>query len=99
MRFGMSDSLGPRVFGGNGGQPFLGRQLALAPDYSADTAAGIDDEIRRILKEAHRRATRILLEHRASLTSIAEILVRCETLERDQFTALLAGQRERELCA
>jgi cell division protease FtsH len=97
MRLGMGDELGARVFGRNDGQPFLGRQLVLAPDYSAKTAAAIDEEIGRIVKAAHRRATGILLEHRASLESLAEILVRRETLERDQFLALLAGRPEQDV--
>jgi cell division protease FtsH len=99
MRFGMSEKLGPRVFGHDHGQPFLGRQLSIAPDYSGGTASGIDREIGRIVKAAHRRATDILLEHRASLISIAEILVRRETLDRGEFTALLAGRSESEVFA
>ena len=97
MRFGMSEKLGPRVFGHDHGQPFLGRQLSIAPDYSGGTGSGIDREIGRIVKAAHRRATEILLEHRASLISIAEILVRRETLARGEFTALLAGRSESEV--
>jgi cell division protease FtsH len=99
MRFGMSEKLGPRVFGHGHGQPFLGRQLTIAPDYSGDTAYGIDREIGRIVKAAHRRATDILLEHRTTLSSIAEILVRRETLDRGEFTALLAGRPENEVFA
>jgi cell division protease FtsH len=91
MRFGMSEKLGPRVFGHDHGQPFLGRQLALASGYSDAVAAGIDREIGRIVKAAHRRATGILLEHRASQIALSEILARRETLDRDEFLALLAG--------
>jgi cell division protease FtsH len=96
MRFGMSEKLGPRSFGRDGGQPFLGRQLSLAPDYSDDAAARIDQEIGRIVKAAHRRATGILLERRAELIALSEILARRETIDRAQFVALLAGAPEGE---
>ena len=56
MRFGMSEKLGPRVFGHDHGQPFLGREFSSEPDYSDDVAREIDDEIRRIVEEAHQLA-------------------------------------------
>jgi cell division protease FtsH len=51
MRFGMSEMLGPRVFGHDQAQPFLGRQHSIAPDYSHETARAIDDEIRQIVDD------------------------------------------------
>ena len=67
MRFGMSERLGPRVFGHDHGQPFLGREFSSEPDYSDEIAREIDDEIRRIVESAHQRAKDILNEHRDSL--------------------------------
>ena len=64
MRFGMSEKLGPRVFGHDHGQPFLGREFSSEPDYSDDVAREIDDEIRRIVEEAHQAARDILEQHR-----------------------------------
>ena len=64
MRFGMSEKLGPRVFGHDHGQPFLGREFSAEPDYSDEIAREIDDEIRRIVEAAHQRAKDILAEHR-----------------------------------
>ncbi len=58
MRFGMSERLGPRVFGHDRSQPFLGREFSSEPDYSDEIAREIDDEIRRIVEEAHQTATR-----------------------------------------
>ena len=58
MRFGMSEKLGPRVFGHDHGQPFLGREFSSEPDYSDEIAREIDDEIRRIVEAAHQRAER-----------------------------------------
>ena len=75
MRFGMSERLGPRVFGHDHGQPFLGREFSSEPDYSDELAREIDDEIRRIVEGAHQTAKDILTEHRESLETISQILV------------------------
>ncbi|HEY5197709.1 MAG TPA: cell division protein FtsH, partial [Solirubrobacteraceae bacterium] len=97
MRFGMSEKLGPRVFGHDHSQPFLGREFSTEPDYSDQIAREIDDEVRRIIESAHQRATSILTEHRGSLDSISQILVRHETIEKEQFEGLLAGRTETEV--
>jgi cell division protease FtsH len=96
MRFGMSERLGPRVFGHDHGQPFLGREFSSEPDYSDEIAREIDDEIRRIVEAAHQRAKDILGEHRESLTTISEILLKRETIEKEEFIALLDGKTEEE---
>ncbi len=97
MRFGMSERLGPRVFGHDHGQPFLGREFSAEPDYSDEIAREIDDEIRRIIENAHQEAKDILSEHRATLEKISEVLVKRETIERTEFEALLAGGSEEEV--
>jgi cell division protease FtsH len=94
MRFGMSERLGPRVFGHDSGQPFLGRDMGSEPDYSDEIAREIDDEIRRIVEDAHQRATDLLNDHREALNLISEILIRRETIGRDEFLALLDGRSE-----
>jgi cell division protease FtsH len=97
MRFGMSEKLGPRVFGHEHSQPFLGREFSAEPDYSDEIAREIDDEIRRIVESAHVQAKSILTEHQAGLEKLSEILVKRETIERAQFEALLDGQTEAEV--
>jgi len=97
MRYGMSDKLGPRVFGHDQSQPFLGRDMGTQADYSDEIAREIDDEIRRIVEVAHTNATRILEEHRESLDSISKILLKRETIERDEFLALLDGRSEEDV--
>jgi len=97
MRFGMSEKLGPRVFGHDHGQPFLGREFSAEPDYSDEIAREIDLEIRRIVESAHTQARAILAEHRESLNKISEILLRRETIEREQFIALLEGGSEEDV--
>jgi cell division protease FtsH len=93
----MSEKLGPRVFGHDHGQPFLGREFSSEPDYSDEIAREIDDEIRRIVEGAHQVAKDILGEHREHLESISELLLKRETIEREQFEALLQGAGEAEL--
>jgi cell division protease FtsH len=93
----MSDKLGPRVFGHDHGQPFLGREFSTEPDYSDEIAREIDDEVRRIIESAHQRARDILTEHQHDLTKISEILVKRETIEKEEFLALLAGKSEEEV--
>jgi cell division protease FtsH len=97
MRFGMSEKLGPRVFGHDQSQPFLGREYSSEPDYSDDVAREIDDEIRRVVEEAHQAARSILEQHREQLRHTSEILLRRETIEREEFIKLLDGKSELEV--
>ena len=97
MRFGMSERLGPRVFGHDRGQPFLGREMGSEPDYSDEIAREIDDEIRRIVEGAHQTARDILDERRDDLTRISEILLIRETIDADQFEKLINGAAEADV--
>jgi cell division protease FtsH len=97
MRFGMSERLGPRVFGHDRGQPFLGREFSAEPDYSDEIAREIDDEIRRIVEGAHQTAKDLLTEKREELDRISSILLERETIDAEQFVALLDGRPEDEV--
>jgi cell division protease FtsH len=97
MRYGMSERLGPRVFGHDRSQPFLGREFSSEPDYSDEIAREIDDEIRRVVEEAHQTAKDILTEHREGLDRISKILLERETINSDEFEQLLAGKDEGEV--
>ena len=99
MRFGMSERLGPRVFGHDRGQPFLGREFSSEPDYSDEIAREIDDEIRRIVEAAHQTAKDLLNERRTELDKISRILLERETIDAEQFVALLDGKPEDEVFA
>jgi cell division protease FtsH len=99
MRFGMSERLGPRVFGHDRSQPFLGREFSAEPDYSDEIAREIDDEVRRIVEDAHQSAKDILSEHREQLDTISQILLERETIEAEEFIALLEGKPEEEVFA
>jgi cell division protease FtsH len=94
MRFGMSEKLGPRVLGRNNDLPFLGRDMGSEPDYSDEVAKEIDDEIRRVIEEAHASATAVLREHMEELHRLAAILIERETIDKDQFERLLVGEAE-----
>jgi cell division protease FtsH len=92
MRYGMSEKLGPRVLGRNHDMPFLGRDMGAEPDYSEEIAREIDDEIRRVIEEAHERALTVLREHMEDLHQISQLLIERETIDKDQFERLLAGE-------
>jgi len=97
MRYGMSEKLGPRVLGRNHDLPFLGREMAAEPDYSEEMAREIDDEIRRVIEEAHETALRVLREHTGDLHKLSAILIERETIDKEQFERLLAGEPEEEV--
>ncbi len=97
MRYGMSDRLGPRVFGHDRSQPFLGREFSAEPDYSDEIAREIDDEIRRVVEEAHQTAKDVLTEHRDAMDKISRILLERETIDAEQFEQLLEGAGEEEV--
>jgi len=97
MRYGMSEKLGPRVLGRNQDLPFLGREMASEPDYSEEIAREIDDEIRRVIEEAHTRARQVLEQHIDELHRLSSILVERETIDKDQFLRLLDGATEEEV--
>jgi cell division protease FtsH len=99
MRFGMSEKLGPRVLGRNHDMPFLGREMSAEPDYSEEVAREIDEEIRRVIEEAHERAQAVLKEHMDELHRLSAILIERETIDKDQFLRLLEGASEEEVFA
>jgi cell division protease FtsH len=96
-RFGMSERLGPRVFGHDRGQPFLGREMGSEPEYSDEIAREIDDEMRRIVEGAHQTARDILDERSDDLARVSEVLLARETIDAEQFVALLEGATEEEV--
>jgi cell division protease FtsH len=97
MRYGMSERLGPRVFGHDRSMPFLGREFSAEPDYSDEIAREIDDEIRRIVEDAHQTARTLLEDNREGLDRVSKILLERETIEAEQFVALLEGKPEDEV--
>jgi cell division protease FtsH len=72
--------------------PFLGREMGNEPDYSEEIAREIDDEIRRVIEEAHGLAVTVLKDHMDDLNRLSAILIERETIDKDQFERLLAGE-------
>jgi cell division protease FtsH len=96
-QYGMSDSLGPLTFGHDPAQPFLGRDYGMGQEYSDQTAQKIDAEIRRVVDEAYGMASKLLTEHREELDKIALLLIDKETIDREEFDALVAGDDPEEV--
>ena len=88
-RFGMSEELGTQVFGEAQHEVFLGRDYAQKNDFSAETAKRIDDEVERIMREAHDRAREVLGARREQMDTMARVLLERETVEGAAVDALL----------
>jgi cell division protease FtsH len=95
-QWGMSERLGPRTFGRRDSMVFLGRDIAEQRDYSERTAEEIDEEVRRIVEEAHERCRKVLGEHREKLDELAEALIELETIEGDDLSRILGPAENRQ---
>ena len=90
-RYGMSEALGTQVYGEAQHEVFLGRDYANHQDLSAETTKRIDDEVERIMREAHERARAILEANADRMHQMAAVLLAQETVEGDEMLALLNG--------
>jgi cell division protease FtsH len=92
--YGMSDDLGPLTLGQKTGEVFLGRDFSSHPDYSEQVAFEIDNEVRRLIDEAHDMALEILGENRENLDRWADVLIDKETIDKAQIEELFASVRK-----
>ncbi|BAT51769.1 cell division protein FtsH [Nostoc sp. NIES-3756] len=90
-RFGMSDKLGPVALGRQQGNMFLGRDIMSERDFSEETAASIDEEVRKLVDTAYTRAKDVLVSNRHILDQIAQMLVDKETVDADELQEILAN--------
>lgn len=90
--YGMSEKLGTLAIGHRHSNPFLGRDYYEDRDYSESVAQQIDEEVKAIVDSCHARATELLMKHRAQLDAVAEALMEHETLDREEFLAVLRGE-------
>lgn len=90
-RFGMSDRLGPVALGRQSGGVFLGRDIASDRDFSDETAATIDEEVRQLVEVAYTRAKEILTTNRTVLDKLAAMLVEKETVDAEELQQVLAS--------
>lgn len=99
-QYGMSDTLGPIVFGTGHEEVFLGKEFSQTRNYSEKIAAQIDDEVHAIIEKGYQLAEKILLENMETLHFIAEYLTKNEIMDRDQFEeAFKPGVTEADLDA
>lgn len=89
-RFGMSDRLGTVALGRQQGNMFLGRDIVAERDFSEETAAMIDEEVRQLVDVAYRRAKEVLVNNRPVLDQLAQMLVEKETVDAEELQELLA---------
>jgi cell division protease FtsH len=90
-RFGMSDRLGPVALGRQQGNMFLGRDIMSERDFSEETAAAIDEEVRKLVDTAYSRAKEVLLDNRKVLDEIAQMLIEKETVDAEELQAILGN--------
>jgi len=91
MRYGMSEKLGPAVFGGEEEMVFLGKEFGHERNYSEQIAELIDSEVRKTIDGAYKRAREIITSRRNKLEKIAKHLIEKETIEKDEFAAMMAA--------
>ena len=92
MQLGMSDELGPIMFGTGQSEVFLGRDFSSARNYSEEIASKIDSEIHKIIKGAYEDAIRLLTENIEKLHFIAGYLVTREVMDGEQFKRIMEGE-------
>ena len=92
MKYGMSDKLGPIVYGKDHDEVFLGRDLGSAKTYSDEIAAEIDEEVKSIVEGQFAHAENILTEHMNKLHQIAKYLFEHEKMDADQFKTAMAAE-------
>jgi len=88
-RFGMSERLGQVALGRQQGNMFLGRDIMSERDFSEETAAAVDDEVRNLVEQAYRRAKTVLVENRTVLDQLAQMLIDRETVDAEELQELL----------
>jgi len=84
MEFGMSDKLGPMLFGKGSNEVFLGRDYGRQQDYSDEVASSIDDEVKILLNDAHITAGKILKKFKKQMDAMVDILMEKETIDREE---------------
>lgn len=86
--YGMNDEMGPMTYGKESNEVFLGRDIARSKDYSDETAAKIDKEMRQIVDEAYRTCRQLLTDHMDKLLIVAELLLEKETITAEEFSSV-----------
>jgi cell division protease FtsH len=93
--WGMTDALGPMVYGEDEGEVFLGRSITTHKNVSEATMQSVDAEIRRIIDQQYALARKLLEDNRAKVEVMAKALLEWETIDSDQISDIMAGRPPR----
>ena len=91
MEFGMSDKLGPMLFGKGSNEVFLGRDYGRQQDYSDQVASSIDDEVKNLLSDAHIIAGKILKKFKKQMEAMVKVLMEKETIDKDEVSKIFSS--------
>jgi len=91
-QWGMSDELGPMVYGEREHEPFLGREITRQTNISEETARKIDAVVRKLIEDNYDRAKQILVKHMDQLHRLAKALIKYETLDTTDIDRVMAGK-------
>ena len=94
-RYGMSDELGPMVYGENEGEVFLGRSITTHKNVSEETMQKVDAEIRKIIDQQYAVARKLIEDNRDKVEAMAKALLELETIDADQIDDIMAGKPPR----
>ena len=94
MEFGMSDKLGPMLFGKGSNEVFLGRDYGRQQDYSDQVASSIDDEVKNLLSDAHIIAGKILKKFKKQMETMVKVLIEKETIDKDEVAKIFSSIRK-----
>jgi cell division protease FtsH len=94
-QWGMSDALGPMVYGENEGEVFLGRSITTHKNVSEATMQKVDQEIRRIIDEQYARARKIIEDNSDKIETMTKALLEWETIDAEQIEDIMAGHAPR----
>lgn len=94
-QWGMSDALGPMVYGENEGEVFLGRSITTHKNVSEATMQKVDTEIRRIIDDQYTRARKIIEDNRDKIEAMTKALLEWETIDAEQIDDIMAGRAPR----
>jgi cell division protease FtsH len=94
-QWGMSDDLGPMVYGENEGEVFLGRSITTHKNVSETTMQKVDAEIRRIIDQQYALARRLIEQNRDKIEAMANALMEWETIDADQINDIMEGRAPR----
>ena len=94
MEFGMSEKLGPMLYGKGSNEVFLGRDYGRQQDYSDEVASSIDDEVKGLLSDAHIIAGKILKKFKKQMEMMVKVLIEKETIDKDEVAKIFKSVKK-----